>query len=323
MDADDLALFERSLRDGFGRAGATDIDAVLLELGWDEALDDDPGTAVPALFGIQGHTGATSSALARVLSQALGQPDPPGAWAATVLPAAATSTPPGVLDGDRLRVDGLGLGGLGGSSPARVTATSADGSITVHSVPTGSLGLRAIDGVDPDLGLLRVTGDVGTDGAAIALPAGSWDGAVARGRLAIAHELVGASRAMLDLACEHARGRVQFDRPIAGFQAVRHRLAETLVAVETAAAMLEAAWLDPTPTTSSMAKAVAGRQARTTARHCQQVLAGIGFTVEHPFHRYVRRTLALDALLGTSASLTAALGGDLVDGRRLPPLLPL
>ena len=47
-----------------------------------------------------------------------------------------------------------------------------------------------------------------------------------------------------------------------------------------------------------MAKAVAGRQARTTARHCQQVLAGIGFTTEHPLHHYVRRTLVLDALLG-------------------------
>jgi alkylation response protein AidB-like acyl-CoA dehydrogenase len=87
--------------------------------------------------------------------------------------------------------------------------------------------------------------------------------------------------------------------------------------------MLDAAWLDPTPGTSAMAKAVAGRQAKTTARHCQQVLAGIGFTVEHPFHRSVRRNLVLDALLGTSASLTTALGVELVDSRRLPPLLPL
>jgi len=90
-----------------------------------------------------------------------------------------------------------------------------------------------------------------------------------------------------------------------------------------AEAMLEAAWLDPTPDASAMAKAVAGRQAKTTARHCQQVLAGIGFTVEHTFHRYLRRTLALDALLGTAASLTTALGDELVDHRRLPPLLPL
>ena len=128
---------------------------------------------------------------------------------------------------------------------------------------------------------------------------------------------------MLDLACEHARGRIQFDRPIASFQAVRHRLAETLVAVSMAEAMLDAAWLDPTGGLAAMAKAVAGRQARTAARHCQQVLAGIGFTVEHPFHRYVRRALVLDALLGTAASLTTSLGAELIDSRRLPPLLPL
>ena len=53
-----------------------------------------------------------------------------------------------------------------------------------------------------------------------------------------------------------------------------------------------------------MAKALAGRGARTAARHCQQVLAGIGFTTEHEFHRYVRRVIVLDQLFGTSRSLT-------------------
>ena len=72
-----------------------------------------------------------------------------------------------------------------------------------------------------------------------------------------------------------------------------------------------------------MAKAVAGREARTAARHCQQVLAGIGFTTEHPFHLYFRRVLVLDALFGTSRTLTRALGDDLLATRQLPPLLPL
>ena len=176
------------------------------------------------------------------------------------------------------------------------------------SRPT-SLALRPVGGVDPDL--RAPPGDrrrwTAANRGSTSPPApgtqpshsDAWPSA---------HELVGCSRAMLDLACEHARGRIQFDRPIASFQAVRHRLAETLVAVGMAEAMLDAAWLDPTPPASSMAKAVAGRQAHTAARHCQQVLAGIGFTVEHPFHRYVRRTLVLDALLGTAASLTTSLG---------------
>jgi len=72
-----------------------------------------------------------------------------------------------------------------------------------------------------------------------------------------------------------------------------------------------------------MAKALAGRGARTAARHCQQVLAGIGFTTEHPLHRYVRRVLVLDQLLGDTRSLTHRLGDDVLATRRLPALLPL
>jgi alkylation response protein AidB-like acyl-CoA dehydrogenase len=74
---------------------------------------------------------------------------------------------------------------------------------------------------------------------------------------------------------------------------------------------------------AAMAKAIAGRSARTVARHCQQVLAGIGFTTEHPLHTYVRRVLVLDRLLGDAVSLTRRLGDDVLRTRRLPPMLPL
>jgi alkylation response protein AidB-like acyl-CoA dehydrogenase len=128
---------------------------------------------------------------------------------------------------------------------------------------------------------------------------------------------------MLELAREHALSRIQFDRPIATFQAVRHRLAETLVAIESADALLAAAWEDRSPDTAAMAKALAGRGARVASRHCQQVLAGIGFTTEHPFHRYARRVLVLDELFGSSRTLTKALGAELLTSGRLPAQLPL
>ena len=57
-------------------------------------------------------------------------------------------------------------------------------------------------------------------------------------------------------------GAIQFGRPISDFQAVRHRLADTLVAIEAAHAMLEAAWRDQSADTAAMAKALAGRGAR-------------------------------------------------------------
>jgi alkylation response protein AidB-like acyl-CoA dehydrogenase len=142
-------------------------------------------------------------------------------------------------------------------------------------------------------------------------------------QLAIGHELLGAAQAMGELARTYALERIQFGRPISAFQAVRHRLAETLVATEATRAALAAAWDDPSPQAPAIAKALAGRNARTVARHCQQVLAGMGFTTEHPLHRYIRRVMVLDDLFGSSRSLTAALGREIIAHRRAPPPLDL
>jgi alkylation response protein AidB-like acyl-CoA dehydrogenase len=184
-------------------------------------------------------------------------------------------------------------------------------------VPLDGLTVTPVQGLDASLNLVKLAGDIPQS---IGRPM-HWNGRVAVGQLAIGHQLVGAARAMLELATDHARERVQFGRPISSFQAVRHRLADTLVAVEAADALLDAAWEDTTM--AAMGKAFAGQAARTAARHCQQVLAGIGFTAEHPFHRYLRRTLVLDQLLGSGRRLTRQLGESVRETRRLPPMLKL
>jgi len=125
--------------------------------------------------------------------------------------------------------------------------------------------------------------------------------------------LVGTSRAMLSLARQHAVDRVQFGRRISSFQAIRHRLAETLVAIEGAEATLHIAVQpdEPDGLASLLAKAAAGQAALTTARHCQQVLGGIGFTAEHQLHHHVKRSLILDGLLGSARELTREAGKTL------------
>jgi Acyl-CoA dehydrogenase, C-terminal domain len=143
---------------------------------------------------------------------------------------------------------------------------------------------------------------------------------LAAGRRALGWWLVGLSRAMLSLARAHALDRVQFGRPIASFQAVRHRLAETLVAIEGAEATLRVASDD---LGSLLAKASAGDAALTAARHCQQVLAGIGFTAEHGLHRHVRRALVLDGLLGSARELTREAGALLRARGSVPRLVEL
>jgi Acyl-CoA dehydrogenase, C-terminal domain len=143
---------------------------------------------------------------------------------------------------------------------------------------------------------------------------------LAAGRRALGWWLVGSGRAMLALAREHALSRTQFGKPVASFQAIRHRLAETLVAIEGAEATLHAATDD---FTSLLAKAAAGQAALTAARHCQQVLGGIGFTNEHELHRHVKRVLVLDGLLGSARELTREAGALLRAHGSAPRLVQL
>lgn len=146
---------------------------------------------------------------------------------------------------------------------------------------------------------------------------------LAAGRHALGWWLVGTSRTMLALARQHALDRMQFGKPVASFQAIRHRLAETLVAVEGAEATLVAAAAEPDDLGFLLAKAAAGQAALTAARHCQQVLGGIGFTAEHDLHRHVKRSLVLDGMLGSARELTRAAGATLRAERSAPRLANL
>lgn len=309
LDGAERELFERSVAAAVQRDDPAAVDVALAELGWRDALELDARVAVAAVFELQGRAGTTSSALSQLCALALGhEPATP-----VVLPSVAASAPPLAADG---AIAGVALPGAAGAAHLLVPGGSG-----AWLVPADALACRAVGGVDPWAALVEVTGAL--DPTAPAAVEFGWSAAVPVAQRALAHELVGACRRMLDLAREHALHRIQFGRPIATFQAIRHRLAEALIAIETAAALLDAAWLDPDPVASAMAKAGAGRAGRTVAKHCQQVLAGIGFTTEHPLHRFIRRTMVLDQLVGSSTSLTRSLGEQLVTDRRLPTLLPL
>jgi hypothetical protein len=145
--------------------------------------------------------------------------------------------------------------------------------------------------------------------------------ALAAGRVAAGWWLLGTGRAMLALARQHAVDRVQFGKPIAAFQAVRHKLAETLVALEGAEAALAAASGDDL--SCLLAKAAAGQAALVAARHCQQVLGGIGFTAEHALHHHVKRVLVLDGLLGSTRELTREAGRRVIAAGTAPRLVDL
>ncbi|MEZ5143442.1 MAG: acyl-CoA dehydrogenase family protein [Acidimicrobiales bacterium] len=320
IEGDDRELLERSLRHAVDGATGPALDLALDALGWPDALEVDPHTAVSLLFELQGSANRASSALDRVVAAVVA---PASDAAGVVLPTFGSPAPPArLLDDGRLTIEGLATAALPDRDTVVVVARRDEGEDVVVTVAVDDLEIRRIAGVDPDLGLVAVTGTL-TPADAPRRPARPWPDAVARAQLAIGHELVGAARTMVALARQHALDRVQFGQPIARFQAIRHRLADTLVAIEVADAALDAGWLEGTPTAAAMAKALAGDGARTAARHCQQVLAGIGFTTEHDLHRWIRRVLVLDELFGAARTLTRALGEDLLATRQLPPLPPL
>jgi acyl-CoA dehydrogenase-like protein len=322
MDAGERELFEGAVRRATESCSGDALDAALAELGWSDAIETDRPVAVATLFEAQGRANATSSALEQVLAAALGVPDP-GA-AALVLPRLRVFAAPARFQSGRCTVRGLGTPTLTRRERAIVVAARGglDVGFDVFTVAPSVLDFRPISGLDPALGLVEIKGDLSVADIGTRVEV-DWHAARAVGQLALAHELVGTARAMLELARVHSLERVQFGRPIASFQAVRHRLAEALVALEAAAALTTAAWDEPGAKTAALAKGMAGRSARTVARHAQQVLAGIGFTLEHPLHRYVRRTIVLDEWLGAGSLLTERTGREVRRTGTLPAHFPL
>jgi alkylation response protein AidB-like acyl-CoA dehydrogenase len=112
----------------------------------------------------------------------------------------------------------------------------------------------------------------------------------------LAAESAGLARRALDSAVEYAKIRVQFDRPIGSFQAVKHSCAEMLLMVEgarclsdAAAAALDEDDREAASLAAGVARAHAGETAVECAERCLHLHGGIGFTWEHVSHLMLRR----------------------------------
>jgi signal transduction histidine kinase len=321
IDADDLAMlatgFESAMRDSADPGALT---LALFDLGWGEVLAAAPAQAVAMAFTALGATGATAGLLDDVIVHSLGLHAAP--TTAVVLPAPSGTAPPGRRAGNSIALDGTASTRLERATTAVVTIGTGVGA-ELRLVDASTLRIASPQALDPAGAYRRVRVELDRSIARPAETSGSWEAAIAAGRIALAHELVAAARTMLDQARQHALDRVQFERPVASFQAVRHRLAEALVAIEGAAAVLDATGDDTDPLLPPLAKSLAGQAARTTATHAQQVLAGVGFTADHSFHRWLKRSLVLDALLGSSTSLPSEIGREMLRRRHAPRLVEL
>jgi alkylation response protein AidB-like acyl-CoA dehydrogenase len=125
-------------------------------------------------------------------------------------------------------------------------------------------------------------------------------GETPRLRAAMAAEAVGIAQRALDLGVEHAKTRLQFGKPIGTYQAVSHQLADTYTDVELSRSLAYwAAWCvaeddDQAAIAAAAAKAFATEAAVAACERSIQVHGGIGFTWEHPLHRFYKRALWLE-----------------------------
>ena len=190
-----------------------------------------------------------------------------------------------------------------------VAAREGDGGISLYAVEADAPGVsqRPLAALDPTRKLAeialrdapgRLVGAAGGSGEALAAT-------LRLGAVALANEMAGGAERLLESAVEYASTRVQFGRPIGSFQAIKHRCAELLLAVELAkSAAYQAAYAasvgdDDLPALASLAKAAAAEAYMQAAKDCIQIHGGIGFTWENDTHLWYKRAKSSEAFLGT------------------------
>ncbi|MGZ4103750.1 MAG: acyl-CoA dehydrogenase family protein [Actinomycetota bacterium] len=120
----------------------------------------------------------------------------------------------------------------------------------------------------------------------------------------IAAESVGAASAAMDMAVAYAKERIQFDRPIGSFQAIKHKAADMLRALEAArlAVYYAASAIEAGDARAHVAAAMAKASANDAFTRCAadniQIHGGIGVTWEHDAHLFYRRALASSPMFG-------------------------
>lgn len=188
-----------------------------------------------------------------------------------------------------------------------VLATTADG-VGLFEVAGDATGVTrvATPAMDTTLRFAEVT----FDGAA-AVRIGS---AVDTDRLrdiaatAVTSLQIGGARRILDLTVEYSKQRVQFGRQIGSFQALKHRMADMHLLVETATTASRAAASavadgSDLSSVAALAKTWASDAFSTVAGEAVQLHGGIAITWEHDAHLYFKRAHATRELFGSPESI--------------------
>jgi alkylation response protein AidB-like acyl-CoA dehydrogenase len=237
--------------------------------------------------------------------------EPNGRW-----DAAGTETTATPADGGAFRLDGVKSFVLDGAAADLIVVTArrpgsiGEDGLSLFTVRGDAPGLerRALKVMDPTRRQARLEFRgveaqlLGEDGGA----AGPLAKTLAQAAACLASEMVGGAERLRESALDYANLRVQFGRPIASFQSMKHKQADMLLEVELAKsaayAAAEAADDDEDmPALASLAKASASEAYLQTAMHTIQIHGGIGFTWDNDTHLWFKRAKSSEVFLGDPA----------------------
>ncbi|MSP42084.1 MAG: acyl-CoA dehydrogenase [Alphaproteobacteria bacterium] len=192
---------------------------------------------------------------------------------------------------------------------ARAPGSSGDDGLSFFTVQGVADGLerRLLNSVDTTRKLAKLTFNsvaaepLGESGAAAAPFARTLDQAA----VCLANEMVGGADRLRQSALDYVKMRMQFGRPIASFQAIKHKCADMLVDVELAksaayyAAEAAAEGTGDWPAMASLAKAAASDAYMQIAKDTIQLHGGIGFTWDNDTHLWFKRAKSSEVFLGS------------------------
>jgi alkylation response protein AidB-like acyl-CoA dehydrogenase len=292
----------------------------LCALGW-------PGLHLPEAHGGSGY-GLEELV---VVVEELGRAIAPGPFVPTVIASAVLAAAgddatkakllPGLADGSTLGAVALGgevtvsngtasgnAGNVLGGGLAGVLLVAAGDDVAVVEVGDG-VTVTVPAALDPS----RRTAKVALDGAPATVLPGARRALTDLARTILAADAVGAARAAQEMGAQYAKERLQFGRVIGTYQAVKHHVANMVVATEMAtsavwdAARAAATGGDQLTYAAAVAATLAAPAADLCANLNTQVHGGIAITWEHDAHLYMRRATTLLGYLAAdeaSAELT-------------------
>ncbi len=249
----------------------------------------------------------------------------PGIAAGETLATLALAEPSGHWDVSGVALEARGVGGswtLHGDKSLVVDGCAADlvvvaarepGSrggegVSLFTLRENAEGLtrRPLDAIDPTrkLAALRFNGVRAEPLGEIGAAAPALAKTLAQAATALASEMVGSSQRLVEMTVDYAKARVQFGRPIGSFQAIKHKCADMLLALELARSSAyyaaEAADLaqEELPAVASLAKAQGSDAFLQIAAESIQIHGGLGFTWEQDVHLFFKRAKASEVFLG-------------------------